>query len=219
MGINMITFGFKDKFSGWVRAVAAIVLGVILVARPEGALVLVVRLLAAFLIASGVVSVIYGLVNRKNGGLSLLIFNAIVDVVLGAILFVYAAPVTSIIIILIGIALLCFGILQIITLGSVAPVLGTAFGFFILPALCVIGGSLLLFNPFGSKVTLTVVAGIVCIVYGVSEVVATLRMRKAMNTYQAKFEGTSSSPSEGASKPSMDVSGVKDVDYTKVDNQ
>lgn len=215
----MITLGFKDKFSGWVRAAAAIVLGIILILHPEGALVLVVRLLAAFLVASGVVSVIYGLVNRKNGGFPLLLFNAIVDVALGGVLFVYAAPVTNIIIILIGIVLLCLGVLQIITLGSVAPVLGTAFGFFVLPALCVIGGSLLLFNPFGSKVTLTVVAGVVCLVYGISEAVATLRMRKAMKTYQAKFEGTSSSPSEGASKPSMDVSDVKDVDYTKVDNQ
>ncbi|MGM9748021.1 MAG: hypothetical protein ACI3ZN_04415, partial [Candidatus Cryptobacteroides sp.] len=45
----MITFGFKDKFSGWVRAVAAIVLGVILVARPEEVPYLVVELAFALL--------------------------------------------------------------------------------------------------------------------------------------------------------------------------
>ncbi|MDE7127495.1 MAG: DUF308 domain-containing protein, partial [Bacteroidales bacterium] len=65
----MITFGFKGRFGGWFRAVFAIVLGVIMVARPARSLVFVVKLLAAFLIASGVVSVIMGATGKDRNTL------------------------------------------------------------------------------------------------------------------------------------------------------
>jgi len=207
---NMITFGFKSRFSGWLRAVCAIVLGVIMVARPATSLILVVKIAAAFLVASGIVSIIFGFLNKDRNALGLMAVNSIVDIALGVLLFVFPAEVASFILIILGIGLLVLGIFQIVVLGSAFAFLGMGFWAFVLPALCVIGGGLLLFNPFGSAATLTLVAGICVLVYGVSELVATFQMNRAQKVYEAK---TTERSSEGEAVE------AKDVSYEKVDEQ
>ncbi|MDE5889427.1 MAG: DUF308 domain-containing protein, partial [Bacteroidales bacterium] len=146
----MITFGFKGRFGGWFRAVFAIVLGVIMVARPASSLVFVVKLLAAFLIASGVVSVIMGATGKDRNTLGLMAVNSVVDIILGTVLFMFPAAVANVVVILLGVLLLVLGIFQIVVLGSAFRLLGMRFFAFVLPVLCIIGGILLLFNPFGS---------------------------------------------------------------------
>ena len=207
----MITFGFKNKFSGLLRAVAAIALGTVMVINPHASMVLVVKIVAAFLIASGVVSAVYGIINRLRGAMSLMLTNAFVDIILGVVLFIFPTQVASIILVILGIGLLALGIFQIVVLGSTAGVLGTAFGFFVMPILCVLGGTLILFNPFGSQMMLTLVGGIALI----SELVASWRMNKAQKVYEAKFmEHQKETQAKSDSIP-----GVKDVDYKKVDEQ
>ena len=56
----MITFGYRNKLNGPLRAVVAIAIGIVMVASKTNALELAVRIIAAFLVASGVVSFIYG---------------------------------------------------------------------------------------------------------------------------------------------------------------
>ena len=82
----MITLGFRNKFGGWLRSITAIVLGIIMVSRPETSLILAVKVLAAFLIASGIVSLVYGIINRQRGALGLMVTNAIVDIAIGVLL-------------------------------------------------------------------------------------------------------------------------------------
>ena len=57
-------------------------------------------------------------------------------------------------------------------------------------------------------------AGIALLVYGVSELMATWKMRKAMKEYEIRFNTSSSSASGSKDTPAMDD--VKDVDYEKV---
>ena len=210
----MITFGFKNRFGGWLRAIAAIVVGLIMVIKPETSLMLVVKVLAAFLIASGLVSFAYGIINRQRGALSLMVANAVVDVVLGVIIFMYPGAVASVIIFLLGVVLLVLGVFQIVVLASTTSVIGFGFMFFIFPVLCAIGGSLLLSNPFGSASALTLVAGIATLVYGISEFLATCRMNKAMKAYDVKFSG----PETNNTGKVGNLSDVKDVEYEKVED-
>ena len=56
----MITFGYKNKFTGPLRALTAIAVGVVMVASKTNALELAVRIIAAFVMASGIVSMIVG---------------------------------------------------------------------------------------------------------------------------------------------------------------
>ena len=78
----MITFGYKNRFSGFVRALLALAVGVVMVVSKTNALELAVRIIAAFLVATGIVTFFLGLKAKQNGQASLLSVNAIVDVVL-----------------------------------------------------------------------------------------------------------------------------------------
>lgn len=208
----MITFGFKSKTGGLLRAVVAIALGVIMVSFPGSSLVVIVKILAAFLIASGLVSLVFGIVNRQNGGLALMITNTLVDIILGILIFVFPAEVASIVMFLLGLLIMFFGIFQIVVLMSANRVLPVGIWTFLLPVLCAAGGAMVMFHPFGLGSVITLVAGIALLVYGVSELMATWKMRKAMKEYEIRF----SAPETG--KPSADSSmeDVRDVDYEKV---
>lgn len=209
----MITFGYRNKINGVMRAVAALGIGVIMVAVPDRAMSLVVQIIAAFFIASGIVSFFYGLAHRKENALGILAFNAVVDVLIGVLLFCYPGIVATIIIYLIGIVLLVFGILQIVALVGASGILGFGFMAFILPVIVTLVGGFLLFNPFAPGVMSTI-AGIALIVYGASELFSSWKMKKAIDEYEIK----SNSTGNGNAGPSS-VMEVKDVDFEKVDEQ
>ncbi len=176
----MITFGFRNKFSGWLRSITAIVIGVIIVAKPATSLVVVVKVLAAFLIASGIVSLVYGIINRARGVLGLMILNAIIVIAIGALIFAYPIFVADFMIMLIAILLVLFGIWETVVLASASRVVKLSMAFHILPVVCILCGVFLLINPFKSAVTLTLIAGISVLIYGVSEFIATWKMNRAM---------------------------------------
>ena len=155
---DMITFGFKSKTGGLLRAVVAIVLGVIMVSFPGSSLVVIVKILAAFLIASGLVSLVFGIVNRQNGGLALMITNTLVDIILGILIFMFPAEVASIVMFLLGLLIMFFGIFQIVVLMSANRVLPVGIWTFLLPVLCAAGGAMVMFHPFGLGSVITLVA-------------------------------------------------------------
>lgn len=120
----MITFGYKNKFSGVMRALAAIAIGLVMVCSTE-ATTNVVKIIAAFLFAAGLVSFAYGFAHRKDGALNLMVINAGVDIVIGILLFVFPGAIANIIVTLIGIAIFIFGLIQIFALAGTASLLGS----------------------------------------------------------------------------------------------
>lgn len=209
----MITLGFKNKMSGVIRALTAIILGSIMVAFPQTSLLVIVKILAAFLIASGIVSLVYGIANRANGGFSLMVTNTAVDIILGIIIFIFPAEVAGVVMFIIGLALFAFGMFQILALASANRVLRVGFVSFLLPVLCSIGGALVIFKPFGIASWLTLVVGIVLLVYGASELVSTWKVRKAMKEYEIRLDP---SVRKDGARESIGAD-VKDVPYEKVD--
>lgn len=195
----MITFGYKNRFNGPIRALTALAIGVVMVMSRTNALELVVRIIAAFLFASGIVSVIVGYRNRAKGTMGLMSFNAVVDIVLGAILFIYPGIAAGLLIYLIAFALIGFGIFQIISLISASSVLGLGVVSFILPGIVLAAGLFLLAKPGFVGEAIGVVAGVALIIYGLSELLSSWRMKKAIDQQDAP------------------VSDVKEVDYEKVD--
>ncbi len=210
----MITFGFRNRFSGWIRAAIAVIIGCIMVIKPGTSLMFLVKVMAAILIASGIVSLVYGVANRRNGGLGLLIFNTVVDIVLGVLIFMFPDVVASFVIIVIGVALLVFGIFQIAAMISASAFVPVTAWSFLLPVICAGGGVLLLFKPFDAAATMTLVAGIAILVYGISELFASWKMSRAIHEYDIKFP--SSSAGKGRDKDSgIDYSEVKDAEFEK----
>lgn len=212
--MKMFTFGYGSRISGPLRALIALAIGVMMVLRPDNALTTVVKVIAAFILASGVVSLIVGLKEKKNGSLPLMSFNALVDIIIGIVLFSAPGFVAKFIIYLIGFVLLGFGIMQILALFSAKRVMGLGLGAFILPTVVTLVGGFLLFNPFAESV-MVMIAGAAIIVYGASELLSSWKMKKAIDEYEIHQAPVEEQPAQQENP----LENVKDVEYEKVDEQ
>ena len=114
----MFTFGYKTSFSSILRALATIGIGLVMI-FDNAASVTVVKVVAAFLLASGIVSLVYGFIrNKRDGVLPLMAVNAVVDLILGILLFLNPVWVAGFIVTLIGIVLILFGGIQLLALAG-----------------------------------------------------------------------------------------------------
>lgn len=215
----MITIGYKSKFSSILRACAAVAIGLVMIISTN-ATETVVKVIAAFLFAAGVVSFVYGMNNRKSGALSLMSVNAVVDICIGLLLFFFPSQVAHFITYLIGLVILVFGLLQVLVLISTMSLVGRGAGSLILSGAAIVCGAVLLFNPF-SQAVMSLIAGAALIIYGVSEVMSMLRVNKAEKEYEIKFGQKETSP-ESSSQTTFSTAGIseaKEVEYEKVDEQ
>jgi uncharacterized membrane protein HdeD (DUF308 family) len=210
----MITFGYKNKFNGPIRALTAIAIGIVMVMSRTNALELAVRIIAAFLFASGVVSLIVGYRHRSNGTMGLMGFNGVVDIILGLMLFMFPGFVSGLLIYVIAFILICFGLFQIVGLISANRVMRIGLWSFVMPLLVLAAGVFLITKPAFVGEAIGVVAGASLIVYGASELLSSWKMRRAMNEYEIRQTGVSTSARQEEVTPD-----VKDVEYEKVDEQ
>lgn len=179
----MYTFGYSNKFNGPVRALVAMAVGVVMLVYNGQALGLVVKIIAALLLASGVVSLAVGINKRNDSTSKLMFFNSVVDVVIAFLLFIFSTEVGNLIIYLIGLVLLGCGIFQIIALVSANRVMKVGLWAFVMPVLVTFIGGFLLFNPFALNV-MTIIAGSALLVYGVSELMSSWKMKKVIEEYE-----------------------------------
>jgi len=209
----MITFGYNNRFSGIIRAVAALAIGVVMVVSRTDAMVLAVRIMAAFLLASGIVSLVLGYRDRQNSRMPLMGVNGTVDILIAVLIFIFPQFVAGLIVYLIGFALLGFGIFQLVALVSANRVMKVGFMAFLMPVLVLLAGAFLLARPTFIGTAVGTVAGAALIIYGVSELLSSWKMRKAMDEYEIR-QGPKEEPQQESQAPD-----VKDVDYEKVDEQ
>ena len=212
--IDMITFGYRNKFGGFLRAIAAIAIGLVMVISHTDAMVLAVRIIAAFLLASGIVSFLVGYKDAQSGNRPLMGVNGAVDILVALLIFMFPKFVAGLIVYLIGFALLGFGIFQLIALVSANRVMKVGVVAFVMPVLVLLAGAFLLARPAFLGTAVGTVAGIALIIYGASELLSSWKMKKAMEEYEIKFP-----QQPQMNKQQEPVSGVKDVDYEKVDEQ
>lgn len=212
----MFTFGYKTSFSSILRALASIGIGLVMIFDNEASET-VVKVIAAFLFASGLVSLIYGFIrNKKEGVLPLMAVNAVVDLLLGVLLFMNPGWVAGFIVTLIGIVLILFGGLQLFALAGTLSLLGAGFSTLILSICAVVGGAFLLFSPFGERV-MSICAGSFLVLYGVSELISSWRIRKAKEAYEVRFSETSEPQGDQDVIETSGLDDAKEVNYTKMD--
>lgn len=183
----MVIFGYRSRVNGPMRALIALAVGIMMVVSPANALATVVKIIAAFMLASGVVSLIVGLKDKEKGALPLMSFNALVDVIVGLLLFMFPGVIAKFMIYLIGFVLLGFGIVQTVALFGARRVMPLGFGAFILPIVVTLVGGFILFNPFAESV-MTIIAGSALVLYGVSELLSSWRMKKVMDVESSKVD-------------------------------
>lgn len=209
----MIKFGYKNRFSGFIRAAVALAVGIVMVVTKTDAMVLAVRIIAAFLLASGLVSLLVGYRDRQNNQMPLMGVNGAVDILIALLVFLFPNFVAGLIVYLIGFVLLGFGLFQLITLASANRVMKVGVMAFVMPVLVLLAGAFLLARPTFIGTAVGTVAGAALIVYGVSELLSSWKMKKAIDEYDIRQTRTETAPQEPAAPE------VKDVDYEKVDEQ
>jgi len=210
----MITFGYKSRFNGPIRALTAIAVGIVMVVSKTNALELAVRIIAAFLAASGIVSLLVGYRNKANGTMGLMSFNAAVDIILGLLLFLFPGFAAGLLIYLISFILIAFGLFQLVSMISANRILKVGIFAFIMPLVVLAAGLFLLARPAFIGEAIGIVAGVALIIYGVSELFSSWKMKKAIDEYEIHQTQT-----EKTSEPENPMAEVKDVDYEKVDEQ
>lgn len=214
----MITFGYNNKFSSILRSLAAIAIGLVMVCATD-ATTTVVKIISAFLFAAGIVSFAYGFANRKSGTFGLMTVNAVVDIVIGLILFLWPGFVAGVIVAIIGIVILVFGVIQILALAGTMSLLGSGGLNILLAILAIAGGIVLIFNPFSERV-MSILAGVFLIYYGITDLISMRRVSKAKKEYEIHFTETRVDPDSTIDVDADDdFDGIKDVDYHKIDEQ
>ena len=109
--------------------------------------------------------------------------NSAVDIALGILIFIFSGFVGQFILYLLGACLLLFGIYQIVIMVSLVKHTGINLFMFALPGLAAIGGALILFHPFSQSV-MGIIAGVALLIYGISELLATWKVQRAVDGIQ-----------------------------------
>ena len=178
----MMTFGYNNRFSGPLRALLFVVLGILLIVAKADAMELVVKIVAAFVLATGLVSFAVGFRRKSDGAMPLSVVNALVNVCIAVLLFLFAGSVAKFISYLLGFVLFGFGAFQIIVFFSARKNISIGFGAYVLPVLVMLVGLVMLFYPSLFGQSLGLVSGIALIAYGVSELIAAFKVKAAMDS-------------------------------------
>ncbi|MBQ9184574.1 MAG: DUF308 domain-containing protein [Bacteroidales bacterium] len=221
----MILFGYKTNHGSILRALCAIGVGAVMICMPNRGTELLVKIIGALIFAAGLVSLTISFINRKQMKPRQFTFseiNACLIAIIGGLLIFFPEMLTKAIIIVVGLALVFFGGLQMLVLGGAANLLGLGYVSLCYGALAIVGGIVILFNPF-TEVVMSIVAGSLLVYYGLSELLSLKKVSSARKEYEiryAKPEPESNNNGTVAKKSSIaDFSSVKDADYVEVDDQ
>lgn len=168
----MITFGYKTPWSGIIRSVASLGLGILAVAYPGNVIPLLVQIFAAVLFVYGCGMMIYAFTHRQDRSFSLWLSNSIIEIVVAVLVFIFAGFIANIAVKLIGLLLLLSGIYQVIALISAERASRFGFWFFILPVVEAIGGGMLMFASQLFTSGVGIIVGVALIVSGLSELLS-----------------------------------------------
>lgn len=208
----MITFGYNSRFSSPLRALVFVVLGILMIVAKADAMELVVKIFAAFILAAGIVSIFVGFRQKKEGTMPLSFFNALTNVVIAALLFMFSGFVAKFVSYLLGFVLFGFGMFQLSVLMSMRKNVQVSIAAYILPVLVTLAGVVIFFFPEFFGQSLGLIAGIALIVYGASDLMSAFKMKSA------KGDNVTPAPETPAENPSEPIV-AKEVEYEKVDEQ
>ena len=215
----MITFGYGNKFSAPLRALLFVALGVLMIVAKADAMQIFVKIIAAFMLAAGVVSIFVGFKQRKDGTMPLSFYNAAINILISVRMFVFSEFVAGFVSYLLGFILFGFGLFQIVVLLSMRQHVKLGLAAYATPLIVATIGAMIFFSPKFLGQSLGIIAGVALIIYGLSDFIASFRVRSAMeaeNLTSAPAPENNPDEQEGESLVPTDA---KEVDFEKVDEQ
>ncbi|MDR0894497.1 MAG: DUF308 domain-containing protein [Prevotellaceae bacterium] len=160
----------KGISHSFMRAIAALVLGLVLVLFPtQAGNYLVITIGMIFLIPSLRIMLIH--FSAKAEERQSFPIVGLGGTLLGLLLVVMSDFFANFLTVLLGFVLLMAGVGQIASLLSARRWVSIPGGFYLIPSLILIAGLVALFNPMGVRSTAFIVIGAASLVYAVSELV------------------------------------------------
>lgn len=179
--MNFVYF-FSDRRTSLLRGVVAAVLGCFLLFYPSFTSGLIIKLIAAFLIATGLATLLfaYRSLEGENKTLpTMVIINVTIYLVFGILIFVYPNFFLELIAFLFGAVLLVCGISQIAGLVMAAKSLKVQAALYFMPVIITVSGIVLFFAPGLSTKVLTMIFGAEVLLYGISELFTAWKLKNA----------------------------------------
>jgi uncharacterized membrane protein HdeD (DUF308 family) len=160
-----------------LQGLAGIVLGLMLITNPGATVIVMVQFLGFFWLFGGVMSLVRMFVDRATPWIWSLL-SGLLGVLAGLIVLRHpllaALTVPTVIVIVLGVEGLIMGVVEII-----GGFKGGGFGMFIIGALNIVIGLLLLSSPVAAAIAVPLVFGILLLIQGVGLVVWAFRVRSA----------------------------------------
>lgn len=172
-----------------LRAIAALLIGLILVCFPnEAGNYLVITVGVLFTVPS-LVSVIgyFAFNNRQCGRFPI---EGVGSLLFGLWLIIMPDFFADLLTYILGFILLMGGVQQLASLSAAKRWMPVPVGFYVVPTLILIAGLVALFNPMGVRSTVFVLIGVSSLVYAVSELVNWFKFtRRRPNFHQPEKHG------------------------------
>ncbi len=155
----------------FVRAVCALVIGLLLVVFPnEAGKYFVITIGAIFLIPS-LFSIIVFFARKPGEGKHRFPIEGFGSLLFGLWLMIMPEFFADMLTYILGFILLMGGVQQIASLFAARKWVIVPGGFYIVPVLILLAGLFALFNPTGVRSTAFVIIGVTCLLYAISELV------------------------------------------------
>ena len=210
-------FGYGGRFSSLLRALLFVALGVLMIVAKADAMQMVVKIIAAFMLATGLVSLFVGMKHRQDGTMPLSFFNAATNVVIAALLFAFSDFGAGFVSYLLGVVLFVFGLFQMFTMLSLRGKVKLGVLSYLTPLLVAAVGALIFISPSFLGQSLGLIAGVALVIYGLSVLTSAIRVKSVMEPDDVSPAPGSPEGHLGAG-PSVPED-AKEVDYEKVDEQ
>lgn len=162
-----------------VNGIIALLLGLFAVFSPQDTLVTLAKYFGFLVILAGVILGI-GVVIRmqKKEPYNWLLIEAIIIIILGAIILLYTEQTLMIFAIIIGIWAITMGILQFMILASIKDEIENKSIILINAIITLAFGIALFFNPFAGMKIFTILIGIAALIMGVMMIMVAFNVKK-----------------------------------------
>lgn len=175
----MTNFLVKIKNLSVITILASLIIGIILIIRPDGALHFVSLFCGASIILLGIGSWIYFFAKDNS------VFMAVTGtlaLITGIVVCVKYKSIISFFLIVFGVFLIVSGIVDLVSAFNVKSIGVRGWIFPMITAIAtVILGIIITVNPFSSVIFATRLLGIALLVYAVTDIIAFFQVKKALS--------------------------------------
>ena len=160
-----------------IRGICAIIMGVLLVAWPEAAIVYLIIAIGAMFLVPSLFSLVGYFVKGRQLGMMFPIVS-VGSLLFGLWLMISPAFFVGILMYVLGAVLVFAGISQIVQLVNARGWTQVPVGYYVMPVLILLAGLVVLLNPFAAAAIPFIILGVSSIVYGVTDIINLIRFKK-----------------------------------------